>query len=272
VGAALAGKCARRVGTFSADFAPADGGDAWVRDGLVDEVAAPGAALREADVVVLAMPTQTIADALPAVAGALKAGAVLTDVGSAKRAIVRAMDELDGSDGVACVGGHPMAGRETSGCENAVADLFVGARWAVCRSKRSTDAAVGLVSELVRAAGAEPVEISAWDHDRVVALTSHAPYALGQALAHAIARRVADDEPQAASLAGGGLRDAMRLTRGDDEMWLQILLANRGEVRSALRELEDQVSRLRGLLDLSDSSALARWLADGRARALDITA
>jgi prephenate dehydrogenase len=230
VGMALAGQCAWRIGVVG----DADDTVAPVTSGCVDVVAPLEVAVGAADLVVLAAPVRAIVELVAQVGAAARPGTVVTDVGSTKRAIVAAMDELP--EGVAAVGGHPMAGGELPGLEHADGELFEGRSWALVPTARTTPAADRLVRELVAAVGGEVVDVPADDHDRIVALTSHVPYVLGQALLAAQAQ-LAAELPQAELLTGGGFRDVTRLARGDQRMWADILATNGDQVDVAMAML-----------------------------------
>ena len=153
------------------------------RIGAIDEFELEGRdALSDRDLVVLATPIEHILATLGAL-GRLAPGAVVTDVGSTKRAIwARAREAL--SSGVAFVGGHPLAGAETAGVENAREDLFDGATWYLTPARGST---AGVLYErlhgLLRRFGAQPQAIDADLHDRLLACVSHLPHVLANLLA-----------------------------------------------------------------------------------------
>jgi len=184
-----------------------------------------------ADLAVLAMPPEAVAPALAA-AQARDLARWYTDVASVKELPLAAAREL-GCDLVSFAGGHPLSGRERSGPAAARADLFLGRTWAICPLPETAAGAVAAVEALARACGAQPVRMSAAEHDRWAALVSHAPHAV----AAAMAARLEHAPPGALDLAGQGLRDVTRIAAGDTGLWTQILAANAahsGEVLAAL--------------------------------------
>src|SRR5487761_1853608 len=188
-----------------------------------------------ADLAVLAVPPDAIA---PVLAAAQAAGLArcYTDVASVKArplAEVRAL----GCDLASYVPGHPLAGRERSGPAAARADLFLGRPWALCPAAENTPRAIGCVTSLVTACGAEPVTAAAEEHDRWVALVSHAPHLV----AAAMAARLASAPDGALSLAGQGLRDVTRIAAGDIGLWTQILMANAAGVSEVLALVADDL-------------------------------
>lgn len=222
-------------------WSPSGGGPAAAALDRTIEVAAPTpvAALEGADLIVLAGPAPGVLDHLDQLAGpwhaALAADAVITDVASTKSAIVARADDL----GLRFVGGHPMAGRETSGYASAERDLFVDRPWVVVPGS-ADDAAVDRVETLARAAGARPMRMSAEDHDAAVAAISHLPLVLAAALVEAVAGPPGHDEdgwPVASELAATGWRDMTRLARGDVEMGSGIVSTNAAPIADRIRDV-----------------------------------
>ncbi len=163
-------------------------------------------AIRTAHVVVLATPVRAIISRVRHVAGLLRPGAVLTDVGSTKERIMRA------ARGLPFVGGHPMAGSEKAGLDACDPDLFVGRPWfLVGRDPR--------VERMVRLVGAKAVHMRAREHDELVARVSHVPHLVAYALA--LTAEAAD-----LALAGGSFRDATRVAASNTEMMLDVLVSN----------------------------------------------
>lgn len=227
-------------GTHMVAWTPAGTGPTeGVRRGFLDE-AAPNVAtaLGGTDLVVLAGPPLAIiamlADEAPAFRVAAAAGATITDVGSTKGGIVDAATEA----GLPFVGGHPMAGRETTGASSAVADLFVDRPWVIVPGAAARSIDIERVEALAGAVGARPVRLDADAHDRAVAAISHLPLVVAAALVEAVADRGAD-WPIARSLAATGWSDATRLARGDPGMGAGILATNGPAVARSLRAMRD---------------------------------
>ena len=188
--------------------------------------AGPGAG--PADLALLAVPPAAVAPVL-AEAQARKLARCYTDVASVK-ALPLARARALGCDLASFVPGHPLSGRERSGPAAARADLFLGRPWVICPAAENPEAAVAAVAALARACGAEPVLVSAAEHDRWVALVSHAPHVVSAAMA----ARLADSSDGALALAGQGLRDVTRIAAGDTALWTQILAANAAPVAEVL--------------------------------------
>ena len=198
------------------------GAGAVLADGLNASVREP------ADLAVLAVPP---AAAAPALAAAQAGGLArwYTDVASVKGAVLGQARAL-GCDLGAFVPGHPLSGRERSGPAAARADLFLGRPWVICPEPDTAPGAVAAVLALVRCCRAQVVRLSASEHDRYVALVSHAPHVV----AASMAARLAGAAEPALLLSGQGIRDVTRIAAGDSRMWAQILAANAGPVAEVL--------------------------------------
>ncbi len=232
----------------------ADGTEAWtiaawtpsgrgpaaaVEDGIIDRAAStPEAAIDGADLVVLAGPAPDCLEQLDDLAGpwngVLGRDTVITDVASTKEAIVLRATAL----GLRFVGGHPMAGRESSGYGASDADLFVDRPWVVVPT--SDAIATERVEHLARACGARPLRLGAAVHDRAVAGVSHLPLVVAAALVEAVAGDhdgPPADWPNAVELAATGWRDTTRLARGDIAMGAGIITTNAPAIAARIREL-----------------------------------
>jgi prephenate dehydrogenase len=217
-----------------------DGPARAVRDGVIDAaLATPEETLAGADLIVLAGPASTCLAALDNLAGpwraAVQQGAVITDVASTKGAL---LDRADAA-GLRYVGGHPMAGLETSGYAAARADLFVDRPWVIVPGRHADAPDVERVVALAVACRAQVVRMDAGTHDRAVAGISHLPLVLSAALVEAVAgtARPDDDWETARELAAGGWRDMTRLARGDPEMGASIAATNAPALVARLRDL-----------------------------------
>jgi prephenate dehydrogenase len=184
-----------------------------------------------ADLAVLAVPPTAVAPSLAA-AQARRLARWYTDVASVKALPLRQARE-QGCDLASFVPGHPLSGRERSGPAAARADLFLGRPWVICPGPQNPPEAVAAVLELVRCCQAEPVQAGADEHDRWVALVSHAPHVV----AAAMAARLTDAPGGALGLAGQGLRDVTRIAGGDAGLWTEILAANAAPVARILADV-----------------------------------
>lgn len=261
VGGSIAGG-ARRAGIFGrvAGYDPDREVAARARArGLVDDLPEWTAAAAEADLIVLATPLGALPGWVRDVGRVARAGTVVTDVGSLKRDVVSAMDELPSA--IRAVGGHPMAGSERTGVDAADPRLFEGAPWALVPTRRTDDDALARVRALVRALGARPVPVAAEEHDRAVAVTSHLPALVACALALA-AGRAAGMRPAVVGLVGPGFRSTTRLAAAPPALSADLLTGNRAHVAEDAREL---IRALEEILDVArDRHALHELLRRAR--------
>lgn len=200
-------------------------------------------AIRGADLVYIALPIGATIDALPAIASGAGPNALVTDSGSTKAAICRAAQRAF-TGKARFLGGHPMSGKETSGIENADADLFRGARYALIGSADDSDPRAQGFAALLRALGAEPVWCDADTHDWAVGIASHLPQLLSVALARVVEGET-DETGLPLTLSGQGLHDMLRLAGSPYSLWRDIAHTNTENIARALSRLEQAVEHLR---------------------------
>jgi prephenate dehydrogenase len=217
---------------------------AAVACGAVREVAPDlASAVRDADLVYVALPIGATIGALSAIAAGAKDGALVTDTGSTKAVICRAAKNAF-VGGVRFLGGHPMAGKETSGIARADANLFSGARYALIGSEHDPDPRLQGFAALVRALGADPVWCDAETHDWAVGIVSHLPQLLSVALARVVQDET-DETGLPLSLSGPGLQDMLRLAGSPYGLWRDVAHTNTENIARALDRLEQAVEHLR---------------------------
>jgi prephenate dehydrogenase len=212
----------------------------------------------DADVVVLAAPVRVIISMIKNRIGSyLRANTLLIDIGSTKEDICNAMGVLP--IGVQAVGGHPMTGKEQSGCEASDALLYVGRPFVLCPSRRTTPATRLRALALIDALGAVPIEMDAHRHDRVVAAISHLPYLISAALVATVAQEAQTDDA-VWKLAAGGFRDTSRLAAQDVVMMGDILSTNTQAVATLLAYFRMQLAVIEAMLISRDEQKLAEHL------------
>lgn len=250
-----------------------DGAGRAAADGVIETASESAAeAIDGAQLVVLAAPPSATIELVgrlgTGLRPALAPATVITDVASTKAAVVAAGIEHR----VRFVGGHPMAGRETSGYHAASADLFVDRPWVVVPTDPDDLPAIVAVETLAVACRARPIRMDAVAHDLAVAAISHLPLVVAAALVEAVAGPDAGGGsppgwPVTRSLAASGWRDMTRLARGDVAMGAGIAATNAPAIATRLREFRDVLDAW--LADLErpggpDEAALARRLAAAR--------
>jgi prephenate dehydrogenase len=208
-------------------------------------------AVAGADLIYMALPVGHTIELLPEVAKLAPPDALVTDASSTKRSVCHAADESFSATGACFLGGHPMAGKEISGIAAADAELFRGSKYALIGKSAGEsagerrDARVTKFLELVAKLGAEPVWLNAEAHDRAAAIVSHLPQLLAVALA-GVVRDQTDETGLPVTLAGRGLRDALRLAGSPYSVWRDIILTNSDNLDRALGQLILALDDLRG--------------------------
>ncbi len=224
----------------------------------IDVAADDPVVLAEADLVILAAPVKVNIDLLADLDDNVTQPAVVTDVGSTKRAIVEAARFLPAK--FTFIGGHPLGGAAKGGLENARPDLFMGRPWLLTPSTDGGDA-VEKLSAFVRALGAEPRIVDVAAHDRLLAFLSHLPQLTASALMNVVGDAVG---AQGLGLSGKGLADTTRLASSPPEIWRDITATNADEIGPALDALIALLQDLRRDLPNGDRLAdvfsdAARW-------------
>lgn len=206
------------------------------------------------ELVVLAGPVGAIIETV----SSLITDALITDVAGVKVPVISAARGR-------FVGGHPMAGRETSGPEGASGSMFRGATWVLC-SDGADSVDLEIMRDLVTDLGASPVVMSAAEHDRAVAAVSHLPQVTAGALVE-----IVGEDPAALGLASGGFRDLTRVALSEPSWWVDVLVANGYDVAKILRRMAERLDGLAGEIEgglteqvvdrMSNARAIRRSLA-----------
>ena len=215
--------------------------------GIIDEAQLqPGPWLKEAELVVLAAPVRGLVELARSLEPFLGPDAILTDVGSVKAEIVESLSHLR------FVGGHPMAGSERVGVQNADPALLENAVWVLTPAAGTDARALERVESFVENLGAKPLQVEPAQHDRLVAAVSHVPYLAAVALTRLVAQD--RDRDLLTLLAAGGFRDLTRVASGSPLMSRDMVVGNSQAVATALRTLSSELERLSDMM--SDPEAL----------------
>jgi prephenate dehydrogenase len=230
---------------------------------VIDEASQdPARAVREADLVLLAVPVGQMAAVMSAIAPHLPAHAVVTDAGSTKSDVIACARRFLARHLARFVPGHPIAGTENSGAAAAVPDLFRERNVILTPQRETAAAATRLVQRAWETCGARVVKLDAAEHDAILAGVSHLPHIVAYALVNMLARR-----PNASRLFGlsaGGLRDTVRIAGSSPEMWADICVANRAALLTALEDYENELEQMRAAIEGADAAELKRMFAQAR--------
>lgn len=219
----------------------------------------PVQALAQGDLVFLCLHPQGIVDFLAEHRDHFKAGAMVTDVCGIKSAILEAAKALPA--GVSFVGGHPMAGRETSGIQNSLGNMFLNAHYILTPNGQSSPEHVALMERVAKQVGcADVVKTTPEEHDAIIAYTSQ--------MMHIIAVAVCDDESlfRYQGFEGDSFRGCTRVAALDVPLWTQLFSMNAPALCTALEQLENNIRDYRLAIQSGDTQALAQRLSVSAAR------
>ena len=231
-------------------------------EGLIDRICSEDdPAFSECDMIFLCTPVQDSIGYLPFLRDHARRDCILTDVGSVKGIVADAAADCGLSGRF--IGGHPMAGTEKSGLENATDYLLENAFWFITPGPDSDTAAVGRYEHLIRRIHAIPIRISPEEHDRVVAGVSHLPHVAASALVNTLRELDTDDEIMKL-VAAGGFRDITRIASSSPKVWEQICLTNQEAICRALTAYIYQLVQARTCIENGDRAAVRAMFSAAR--------
>ena len=223
--------------------------DKALRVGAVDRITLKlEEGVEEADLAVIATPVGLIPGMVRRISPALPPGAMITDVGSTKGNIVR---EIDGiiPEGISFVGGHPLAGSEKRGVEEARSDLFEKSVCVLTPGEKTPSRSLETIKSLWDRVGAKILVMKPEDHDFLIAATSHLPHLIAAALVNLV-NDLKEEDKRTISLIAGGFRDTTRIAASSPELWRDICLSNRNNLtvmidkfKGLLEEAKEHISR-----------------------------
>ena len=223
--------------------------------GIVDDVAdTPGAAVVDADLVMLCVPVGAIGSAAEAIAADLPADAIVSDVGGAKLSVSEAMRKA--LPNAVIVPGHPVAGTEHSGPDAGFATLFHG-RWCILTPEEgASEAAVERVKAFWEKLGSHVEIMTARHHDLVLAVTSHVPHLIAYSIVGTASDLEDVTQGEVIKYSAGGFRDFTRIAASDPTMWRDVFLNNREAVLEILQRLTEDVTALQRAIRWGDGDTL----------------
>jgi prephenate dehydrogenase len=233
-----------------------------LENGVADAVFSdPAEAVSGADIVVICVPIWSIAQLAEQIAGALKPGAVVTDVGSTKSELLNILVPLFSCSEAYFVGSHPIAGSEKTGIEAGNPDLYDGRLTVVCPTENTPPEVEKTIEDLWKAAGSDVIEMSPAKHDAMLASTSHLPHMVAAALARSVADRAPAEK---ADFCGTGFKDTTRVASGSADMWVDIIDTNRAALEIELDRFNAELQGLIQILRSGNSDDIRKWLEDAR--------
>ncbi len=220
-------------------------------------------AVKGADLVILGVPVGACGSIAEEIAPNLRQGAILTDVGSVKAAVVRDVAPHV-PKGVHFIAAHPIAGTEKSGPESGFAELFDG-RWTVLTPEPGTDkAAVEKLKAFWMALGAKVEIMGAEHHDLVLAITSHLPHLIAYNIVNTAEHLQQVTNTEVIKFSAGGFRDFTRIAASDPTMWRDVFLNNKEAVLEMLGRFSEDLTELQRAIRFGDGDKLFRLFAAAR--------
>ncbi|MDX3883926.1 MULTISPECIES: prephenate/arogenate dehydrogenase family protein [Edaphosphingomonas] len=222
---------------------------------LVDDVAdTPGAAVTDADLVILCVPVGAMAAVAAAVAADLPADAIVSDVGSSKAGVEAALQAA--LPGATIIPAHPVAGTENSGPDAGFATLFHG-RWCILTPPEGAgEAAIVRLTAFWEGLGAKVEIMDARHHDLVLAITSHLPHLIAYTIVGTASDLEEVTQSEVIKYSAGGFRDFTRIAASDPTMWRDVFLANKDAVLEMLQRFSEDLTALQRAIRWGDGDAL----------------
>jgi prephenate dehydrogenase len=232
--------------------------DFALKKGIIDRGSTEPSVLADAPLIVCAAPVSVILSWLATETRHLKKGTIILDTGSTKKTIVEAMQGLPA--GLYGIGGHPMAGKETSGIRAAEKTLLEGAAFLLTPLPGAPQGVTDAMADFVRLLGARPFIVDAALHDFMVAATSHLPYLISVSLVNSLEELILGDLRMANFLAGG-FRDTSRLAASSPDMTIGMCSTNRDAIVGHLRAFIEKAEHVARLLEEGRDPELLHELA-----------
>lgn len=239
---------------------------ARVRDlDLADDVAdTPGAAVIDADLVILAVPVLAMMKVAAQIAPDLPAGCVVSDTGSVKASVLADLVEVL-PEGIAIIPAHPVAGTEKSGPDAGFATLFDG-RWCILTPPAGADPlAVTRLQEFWTRLGAKVETMDAAHHDMVLAVTSHLPHLIAYSIVGTASDLEGVTKSEVIKYSAGGFRDFTRIAASDPVMWRDVFLSNKDAVLNVLQRFSEDLTALQRAIRWGDGAFLEELFTRTRA-------
>ncbi len=237
----------------------ARGVELGVLDDFADSIEA---SVRDADVIVVAVPLGAMRQVFTELKPAVRKDAIITDVGSAKGSVVAAARDELGALFPRFVPGHPIAGTEKSGVEAGFASLYQKRRVIITPLPQTDHDAISVIDEMWRHCGAIIECLSVEHHDKVLAATSHLPHMLAYALVHQLSNL--NDHEEIFRYASGGFRDFTRIASSDPVMWRDVCISNGDALVSLIEQYQQELDRVKAAINAEDADELLKLF--GRAK------
>jgi len=234
-----------------------------IAEGVVDAVLPAVEAIKNADLIVLATPMQSMVPLLESIVNDIPQNAIITDVGSVKTDLYAQLKLKVPNLLSQFVLAHPIAGGENSGVAASKLDLFKNKHVIITDTDEVPDDAAEIVAHMWSALGAKVMRMSLQEHDATFAKTSHLPHVIAFSLVNFLSHQT--DRERLFDLAAAGFYDFTRIASSDAEMWRDICITNRDEVLGALDGFRGQIDAIRSEVEKSDQTAILNYFGEAKA-------
>ena len=231
--------------------------------GVVDTVLPAAEAVKNADLIVLATPMQSMVTLLESLINDIPKDAIITDVGSVKTDLYAQLKQKLPKALAQFVLAHPIAGGENSGVEASKLSLFENKHVIITDTEEVPDNNVSVVSDMWSTLGAKVMRMSLQEHDATFAKTSHLPHVIAFSLVNFLTSQ--DDRERLFDLAAAGFYDFTRIASSDAEMWRDICITNRDQVLTALDGFRNQIDVIRNDVANEDQAAILNYFGEAKA-------
>jgi len=220
---------------------------------IIDELSTDMAeAIKDTDIVVIATPVGTFKQILQEIEPFISDQVIITDVGSTKTNIVKIVNEVLAKKSKCFVPAHPIAGKEKSGFEASVPDLFEDKKVIITPLENNAPESTQIIHDMWSGVGADVDFMSPVSHDELLGMTSHLPHML----AFSLVNYLVSQNPTASIYAGGGFKDFSRIASGDAVMWRDICLHNKDQIIDHINGYQATLSELKDAIDSDNSEKL----------------
>jgi cyclohexadieny/prephenate dehydrogenase len=213
-------------------------------------------AVKGSDLIILCTPVESILDQLDRISQWAGEGCVVTDVGSLKKEICERAEQVFENKSSFFIGSHPMAGSEKAGMEFASADLLIQKRCILTPAKNTREENLKKITELWKRVGMSVTSMDMDEHDEIMSWISHLPHLVASSLINTIISRV----PEMSRYCGNGLRDTTRIAAGNPQMWMQILLGNKKNLKRGIDDLIESLEEFKEALSEGDQVNILKIL------------
>lgn len=225
------------------------------RIGAIDIYSQELKIIKDADLLILAVPVNTILSLTPRIKSFLNKDCIVTDVGSTKEAIVSCLERSFAR----YVGSHPMAGSEKRGIANARKDLFNGSLCILTPTSNSSKLALDKLNFFWKGLGARVALLTPMAHDKILAFISHMPHVAAFSLIQAVPKEYL-------KFCSTGLQDTTRIAASDSEIWVDIFLSNPGNLVESIDKLQGHISQIKRAIQENNRALLVKILRQAKAK------